>query len=432
MRKQLVLAGLLGAAGLLNAQNLDIVPAGKINFKVGEEIPFTVTAKKDKKQLLKEGTFTLSFHNSGGKKIQDDLTIDLANGNPVKVTTKLDHPGFVLIKASNVKTADGKTVKWNNHPFAPLGGAAVEPEKIVTGSECPEDFDQFWQEGIKSFENAKITVKPAPEIKRNGFKVSRFTVEFPDGSGLVDGFLSIPDKPGKYPAHAGVPGAGSGKADPIPRWPSPVPAIELWLNVQNFRTGADQKEQRERNGAYVKSLGGAFWFSGAKGRDTYFYRKVWLVVNRAVDYVATLPEYDGKHFAMVGNSQGGGTALAVGSMNKNITCIVATVPALCDHGGWKAGRQAGWPQLHANLKGKADPWMSYFDGANFAARIKVPTLVSVGYIDVTCSPASVYAAFNAIPENVQKTIFPMPRSGHRGTGALTPVLNKFLKEQLTK
>ena len=432
MRKQLLLAGLLCAAGLLNAQNLDIVPVGKIDFKAGEEIPFTVTAKKDKKELLKEGTFTLSFHNSGGKKIQDDVTVDLAKGNPVKVSAKLDHPGFVLVKASNVKTADGKTVKWNNHPFAPLGGAAVEPEKIVTGSDCPKDFDQFWQDGIKSFENAKITVKPAPEIKRANFKVSRITVEFPDGTGLVDGFLSIPDKPGKYPAHAGVPGAGSGRAAPIPRWPSPVPAIELWLNVQNIRTGATQEEQKARYQAYVKSLGIAYWFSGAKSRDTYFYRKVWLAVNRAVDYVATLPEYDGKHFAMVGNSQGGGTALVVGSMNKNITCIVATVPALCDHGGWKAGRQAGWPQLHANLKGKADPWMAYFDAVNFAARIKVPTLVSAGYVDVTCSPASVFAAFNAIPAGVQTTIFRMPRSGHRGTPALPPVLNKFLTEQLTK
>lgn len=193
-----------------------------------------------------------------------------------------------------------------------------------------------------------------------------------------------------------------------------------------------RRRPRERNRAYVKSLGGAFWFSNAANRDQYFYRKVWLAVNRAVDYVATLPEYDGKHFAMAGNSQGGGTALAVGSLNKNITCIVASVPALCDHGGWKVGRQAGWPRLHKALKGKADASAPYFDGAYFAARIKVPTLMVTGFVDTTCSPSSVYAAYNSIPEGVQKQILNVYRGGHRSGKNVRPRVEQFLKEQLTK
>ena len=373
-----------------------------------------------------------TFKDSGGKKLRDDLTVDLSKENPAKFTVKMDHPGFVLVSASPCKLPDGKTVKWSNAPFAPLGGAAVEPEKIRPGMECPKDFDEFWQAGIKAFQDAKIEVTDAPGFTREGYKVSRIQVKFPDGSGLVSGFLSIPSKPGKYPALAGVPGAGSGRANPVPFWHSPVPAIELWLNVQNFVTGATQKEQQEKNKAYVKSLGIAFWFSKAADREQYFYRKVWLAVNRAVDYVAALPEYDGKHFAMAGNSQGGGTALAVGSLNKNITCIVATVPALCDHGGWKLGRQAGWPQLHKALRGKADASAPYFDGAYFAARIKVPTIVVAGFVDTTCSPSSVYAAYNSIPEGVQKKILNVYRVGHRSGATVRPQVEQFIKEQLTK
>ena len=430
--KRILAAGVVAAAGVLPAQQMDIVAEEPPVFRKGQEIRFTATARKENKALLREGSVVFSFKDSGGKRFRGDLTVDLSKENPAKFTVKLDHPGFVLVSASPGKLSDGSTVKWSTAPFAPLGGAAVEPERIRPGTACPADFDEFWRKGIESFKNAKVEVTDAPGFKREGYKVSRIRISFPDGTGSVTGFLSIPSKPGKYPALAGVPGAGPGKADPVPFWNSPLPAIELWLNVHNFVTGSTQKEQQTRYAAYIRSLGGAYWFTNAADRDRYFFRNVWLAVNRAVDFVAALPEFDGKHFAMAGNSQGGGTALAIGSLNQNITCIVASVPALCDHGGWKLGRQAGWPRLHANLKGKADAAAPYFDAAYFAARVKVPTLISVGFVDTTCSPASVYAAYNSIPADVPKRIYHMHRQGHRGTPAFRPEVQKFLKEQFGK
>jgi cephalosporin-C deacetylase len=38
--------------------------------------------------------------------------------------------------------------------------------------------------------------------------------------------------------------------------------------------------------------------------------------------------------------------------------------------------------------------LSYFDGLNFAARAKSPALFSVGLMDDTCPPSTVYAAYN--------------------------------------
>lgn len=430
--KGILSAAMMAAALWLPAQELDIVTKEPWVFKTGEEIQFTATAWEKEGEMFKEGTVVFKILDSGGKKLCADLTADLSKENPVKLTVKLDHPGFVLVSASSCKMPDGSEIKWKGTKFAPKGGAAVDPEKIRPGSECPKDFDEFWLEGIKSFQEAKIEVTEAPEILRKGYKVSRVKVFFPDGTGAVTGFLSVPSKPGKYPALAGVPGAGPGKADPVPFWKSPVPAIELWLNVHNFDTAPTQAEQKERYKAYRESLGGDYWYKGAESRDKYFYRNVWLAVNRAVDHVASLPEFDGKHFAMAGNSQGGGTALAIGSLNKNITCIVASVPALSDHGGWKLGRQAGWPQLHRKFKGKADETAPYFDTANFAARIRVPTLISVGFIDTTCSPSSVYAAYNSIPDGIQKQIYHMVRQGHRGTPAFHPLVAKFLEEQFSR
>ena len=76
---------------------------------------------------------------------------------------------------------------------------------------------------------------------------------------------------------------------------------------------------------------------------------------------------------------------------------------MCDHTGPVAERSAGWPRLlKVDDQGKTDPKHTevarYFDAMNFAARIKCPTIVSVGFVDKVCAPTSVFAAYNNIPE----------------------------------
>ena len=72
----------------------------------------------------------------------------------------------------------------------------------------------------------------------------------------------------------------------------------------------------------------------------------------------------------------------------------------------------------------------YFDGATFASRIKVPTMISVGYVDTTCSPSSVYAAFNNLKG--EKVIFPMYRHGHSISPDAGKAMQSFLSRQLKK
>lgn len=432
MKNLLPLALLLLFAITMQAANLDIETVEKRNFKVNEEINFTLCAWESKDKKMTEGVFELTLKDCSGSKVIKKIPVDLAkDGNPVKFTASLDHPGFIFVSASPAKTSDGKEVKWDRYPLYSYGGAAIEPENIRTGTTRPADFAEFWQSGIKSFADAKITVTPAPEVKWKGYKVSTIQVDFPDGTGFVHGFLSIPEAPGKYPIVASVPGAGPGNAWPEPYLNSPVPAIQLNLNVHPYTTETDYKKQTEKYNALnaEKEFKGYFYHK-AYDRDEYVYRRVWLAVNRAIDYLVQLPEYDGKNCAITGHSQGGGTALAVGSMNKNVTCIVASVPALCDHGGWKFDRQAGWPQLHNVFEGKADDTYGYFDAAIFAMDIKVPVLIAVGYVDITCTPSSVFAAYNNIKS--EKQIMQMFRYGHTLDDNFLKLADEFLIKQFNK
>jgi len=433
MKKSLFSAFAILLCGGLSAARLDIVPTELRSYKVGEPVTFTVAALDNKNQQMNAGSVTIAVRDSGsgGKKIMDDVVIDFAKNNPATFTAKLSRPGFILAIPSPGKTADGKTFRWDNKPQPSLGGAAVEPEKLQPGAECPADFDEFWRKSLDEFKKAEVVLADAPAQKRPGYKVSRITVKFPDGSGAIDGFLSIPEKPGKYPAIAGVPGAGPGTVRSAGHISTGKPAIELWLNVHTFPTADHAAEQKKRFAEYnAKFPGKAYYRHQADNRDRYIYRKVWSALSRAIDYVAALPEFDGKHFAVSGGSQGGGTALAVGALNPRVSCIMASVPAMCDHGGWKLDRQAGWPQLHNALKGKADNTSGYFDAANFAARIKVPTLISAGYVDLVCSPSSVYAAYNRI--KAEKKLVPLYRAGHTTHADYVAEAKKFLTEQFGK
>ena len=395
---------------LLAAARLDMMPTEFKTYKVGETVTFSATAWESKGKKLSAGICKVTLKENQGK-VLDTVVLDFAKNNPATFTAKLNRPGFIFAEAGVCRMPDKKVVKWDNgRPLPANGGAAVEPEKIKTMTVAPKDFDEFWAKGIEEFKNAEIIITPAEDLKRPGFKVSRVLVKFPDKSGAIDGFLSVPEKPGKYPAVVGVPGAGPGAVSPAPYLGSNVNGIQLWMNVHLFRSEKNIELQRKSYAKYRKTFPtGDYFKENAWDRNKYIYRNVWLAVSHAADHVAKMPEFNGKMLA-AGNSQGGGTAIVLAYLNKNVTAAAATVPALADHDGWKDNRQAGWPQLHKVLKGKADQTYAYFDAAIFAAKVKVPMFVAVGFVDTTCSPSSVYSAYNAL--SGPKEILHMYRSSH--------------------
>lgn len=428
MKKFIFSALLVFSVMILAAARLDMMPTEFRTYKVGETITFTATAWGKDNQKLTAGSCVVTLKENGGKVIGKKILLDFAKNNPATFTAKLDRPGFILAEAGVCKLPDGKTLKWQYRPLPPNGGAAVEPEKIKTMTATPADFDEFWAKGIEEFKNAKVTITPAADIKRDGYKVSRVLVDFPDKTGAIDGFLSVPAQPGKYPAIVGVPGAGPGRATPEPYLANKVTAIQLWLNVHTFRTEKTIELQRKSYAKYRKSFKtGDYFKENAENRDKYLYRNVWLAVSRAADVVAQMKEFNGK-MAACGNSQGGGTAIVLAYLNKNIVAAAASVPALADHDGWKDKRQAGWPQLHKVLRGKADKAYAYFDTAVFAGKVKVPMLITVGFIDTTCSPSSVYSAYNALPG--KKEIYHMYRNSHKISAESQVRVEEFIRQNL--
>jgi len=119
-----------------------------------------------------------------------------------------------------------------------------------------------------------------------------------------------------------------------------------------------------------------------------------------------------------GSSQGGAQAIAAAGLDSRVSFFVAGVPAMCDMSGLMANRISGWPKLvPLNSDGSVNTRIltaaRYYDGMNFVTRTKASGFFTVGFIDLTCPPTSVYAAYNNLSS--EKQIFNDIEAGHINT-----------------
>ena len=369
-------------------------------YRCGETATFSISATDEGKLLT-------------GVKVSVRLSLDLGKtlaqkslelkDQPVTVSHALKTPGFLRCRAD---------LKKGGQRYAGHGGAAFEPERIQTMAQMPDDFDAFWAAGRAELAKVPLDVKLDPMPKRSDARQDSYKFSFANVDNTrMYGFLSVPkSKKPPYPAYMAISSAGIGK----PKGPASGYAARGTLILAMSVHTHPLDWPRAKYGELAKGALRGYARHGAPDRDKYFFRRVILGLDRAIHYLTSRPDWDKKHMVLYGSSQGGGLTLILAGLNKRVTAAAANVPALCDHAGYLAGRRAGWPRL---VSGKAEAekaeylkMSGYFDAANFARRIKCPAIVSVGFIDSTCPPSSVYAAYNAI--QAPKAIFHGPLTGH--------------------
>lgn len=380
-------------------------------YAVGEETVFTVTVTDDAGMPLKAGAAKWTLDNFGARKLGNG-TADLSAGNPFTVTGAMKEEGFLRLTVN----ASTNRVVW---------GVGYDVGKIRQDEPCPADFDAYWTaEKARLEREVPLDVKCVRDEKLSKKEFDCYRVSFATFNGKrVYGFLSVPTDKSKAPyrVRVNVPGAGpgatAGSTNPN--------EISLVMNVHCFEPAATAAEQKklmgEQNAALAKkfalpnpkaycSLAGI-----AESREDYWYHDVMLGINRAVDWVCARPDVDLSQVTYTGSSQGGGFGLFLNYLNGHFTKAFVAVCAITGHFGYKQGRQSGWPGLvMAQAKEKreiAARNAAYFDGVNFAARIRHPIRFIVGFADTTCPPTDVYAAYNICP-SADKAIVNAIGSGH--------------------
>jgi cephalosporin-C deacetylase len=345
--------------------------------------------------LLKDG---LPLNREGKAAIQ--------SGNTT-VSGQLDEPGFLQLRLTYRPAPPEK-------PVTALAGAGIDCDQITPSLPLPADFDAFWN--AQKAELAKIPVAPLlTPVQPPSRDIESFDLQAPAGDAPVSGYLARPAgaKPKSLPViltvhGAGVRGSSLGAAS---GWASKG-FLAMDMNAHGLPNGKPDDFYKEQNEGVLKD----YRSIGRDNRDLCYFRGMFLRLIRAIDVLTAQPEWDGKTVVVFGSSQGGYQAIVAGGLDPRVTFFCAGVPAGCDHSGMKANRIAGWPKLVAlDTERKPDSkgleTARYFDAMNFVQRSKAAgAFFTVGFIDTTCPPTSVYAAYNGL--QIPKSIFNDVLSGH--------------------
>lgn len=403
-----VLSGalLLCGAGMLCAAPVLKVSADREEalYKVGEPFRFLIELTDDGKPLAGEKIYC-NFIGEETARGRAEVTTDAAG--KAEVSRTFGRPGFIRCAAS--AQVGGKKVSAS-------GGTGAEPEKIVPARPEPADFDAYWA-GVKAELNAmplkvKLTqVEPPQKGVRDRVKVYDFEINMPSGR-PVRGYLAMPSGAAakSLPAQVSFHGAGV-RGSSMPVGTALKGRIAIDINAHGIENGKP-KEYYEN---LLKGDLRSYRYDGRTSRDTIYFRGMYQRIYRTLQFVKSLPEWDGRTLIAVGTSQGGGQALVAAGIDPDVTCCVAYVPALCDHGGFAVGRESGWPRFHKEEGGTSPEVMTaadYIDAVNFARKITgADTVLTTGFIDLSCTPSSVFAAYNVIPSG-SKQIWCSPPSDH--------------------
>ena len=372
-------------------------------YDLGEKVGWTVNCSAAATPASSKLSYIVKKNNYV---VLQSGVVDLAAGNAAIETTSLE-PTMLFVEVtlgdSQPSVAESSSAAARTEPRKTTHlGAAVAPRMIAPAAARPADFDAFWDAKLKALAevpvNASLTPKPT-EVPG----IELFTVKLDSLGSHVQGYLAKPAKEGKFPALMLYQWAGVYALNPDN---AAKRAAEGWLA---FNVDSHDLAPTESTGVpsdYAKT--------GNTSRETSYFLNMYLRDKRAIDYITSRPEWDGRTIVVLGTSMGGHQSLATAGLDPRVTAVIVNEPSGANDLGEYYGFQTGYPNWTST-----DPQVTaaapYFDTVNFAPRIKAPVLLALGFIDTVCPPAGVWMVFNQL--QVPKEVIGMIESDHNN---LTP------------
>jgi len=396
-------------------------------YKTGENPKIQV-------QLYKYGIpvndITLKYEIGGDMMPADATgTTILKNGvADIKIGT-MKTPGFRDCRLT--ATVDGVT--YRHHVKV-----GFSPEKILPYTQMPDDFDAFWQNNKNELTKVPLnyTITPAPQYSTDKMDCYLVKLTVTRQGQVIYGYLSMPKnaKPGSCPIVLCPPGAGIKTIkEPLRhKYYGENGCLRFEMEIHGLNPEMSEQQFQEISKAFGGKENG-YLQNGLDNKDNYYMKRVYMACVRAIDFLTSLPEWDGKNVAVQGGSQGGALAIVTAGLDPRVTLCVANHPALSDMAGYKAGRAGGYPHFF-NTPGMDTPeklnTMAYYDVVNFAKKLTAPTYITWGYNDNTCPPTTSYAVYNVITAPKEALITPINEhwtSDATERGQLDWILNHIKK-----
>jgi cephalosporin-C deacetylase-like acetyl esterase len=386
-------------------------------YRVGDPVQFNVRLTGANREAAADQRLEYTVSNDGtGKVVTGELK---AGREPATVKVPATQPGILRIEVTG--DADGKKT-------TAVAGAAVDPEKLRPSMDAPSGFDSFWQKQLSRLaaEPAHATTTPVnspdPTVEAVDLQITC------PGGMPVSAYYAKPKgaKPKSLPAILYPHSAGVRSSDlPHAVHGARMGAICIDVNAHGIPNGRPASFYADLQNGDLKGYAGR----NPEDPEGFYFNGMFLRLMRAMEFLTTQPEWDGKTLVVAGSSQGGGQAIVAAGLDPRVTLICASVPALCDHTGFVNGGPTGWPHhLGTGSSAKAVEVARYYDAVNFARRARCESLLTVGLVDRTCPPTTVFSAYNVLPET--KRIIIEPAMGHEFPSRLATAFDDRIREHI--
>lgn len=298
-------------------------------------------------------------------------------------------------------------------------GIIVAPNELQPSSERPQDFDTYWEKQKEKAEALPLQISKKPiDLEAKDTNYEAFDVSINSiGPQSLKGIFAKPANavPGSLPIviqyrAAGVKGewcrAKTHEALGLAKRGGG--ALALDTNAHGMLNHEDESYYQDLENGLLKN----YWEHGNTDRNEFYFRFMYLRMLRSIEFMTQQPEWDGKRILVIGESQGGGQALAAAGLDPRVTAAVVTVPAMCDWGAPLSNRKGGWPRPGNGNELNPDilAATAYFDIAHLLRGSQAKLVVEIGLIDDSCPSTSIYAALNQASGEV--TTYPVSYRAH--------------------
>ncbi|MBI4976439.1 MAG: acetylxylan esterase [Spirochaetes bacterium] len=355
-----------------------------IAYEAGETMIFTVQLLEDGKPVAGKNLTWKRFGDDG--RSNEGKAVSSAD-EPLVITTSIDRPGFVRIIVTAFDE-NGKRLMNGGKPIPNFdGGAGVALDKIEGWPE-PADFDAFWAKQKARLAAVPMRADIVP-VESDRPDVLLFDIKVDcAGKMPVSGYLSRPKgaAPGSLPIRMGFQGYGvKGAAKPAEFTTN---ALIFNINAHGILNGQPIEYYAQLEKTTLKNY--AFIAEENKAPETAYFNGMFLRVVRALEFIKSQPEWDGKNITVSSGSQGAFQCLAAAALDRDVTFCKILMPWSCDlSGAVKHDRQPGWLPRWTNALG-------YYDGANLARHIKCSISIVSGLGDYICPPSTQAVLYNNI------------------------------------
>ena len=296
-------------------------------------------------------------------------------------------------------------------------GFVVAPDTIVPGFEAPDDLYSWWEREIKAMRRSrmKVVVEPVdtPKEYEEDVECWHVSISMPEGP-AVQAYVAMPyfAKKKSLPIFIGTHGATAlnSKSTRSNLKSACKYAAKGAIAANVNALGILDNEPQAYYDALMKSELKGYGSRPLTTREEFFFRLMFLRLERLLDYLCSFKEWDRTRVMVYGGSQGGAQALFLAGVDRRVSHCVAMVPAMTDFGGTLQGRASAWPKSYAEdgvaATSPGKDVLPYFDGSLLIRRFTGKLYLEAGFIDTTCPPTCIYATYNNAVAASEKTIMP--------------------------